>query len=101
MSVIIILEAETKPGKRSTLMSLLQKYLPQTRQYKGFIDISIHTQLETNLVLFYEQWETIKDYESYLQWRTETGVMEELGKSLLHPPTIRYFSTETFKVGNN
>lgn len=94
MSAIVILEADVKEGEKGELLKLLSQYLPETRKYKGFINISIHTEQKKNRVLFYETWESIEDYESYLQWRTETGVMKILGATLSSPPSIRYFNTE-------
>jgi len=79
MSIVVILEADVKEGKKDELLKLLSQYLPETRQYRGFIDISIHTEQKNSNVLFYEKWESVEDYESYLQWRTETGVMKTLG----------------------
>jgi len=94
MSAIVILEADVKEGKKDELLKLLSQYLPETRKYKGFISISIHTEQNKNHVLFYEKWDSVEDYESYLQWRTETGVMKTLGETLSSPPLIRYFHTE-------
>lgn len=93
MSVIVILEAEIKEGKIKELENLLRKYLPETRAYSGFIDIKIHQQKDKNTVIFYEEWKTIKDYESYLQMRTNEGVMKILGDTFIAPPSIRYFDT--------
>ncbi len=93
MSAIVTLEADVKEGQMNELLKLLSQYLPETRKYKGFIDISIHTEQNKNHVLFYEKWESIEDYESYLQWRTKTGVMKTLGATLSLPPLIRYFNT--------
>ncbi len=94
MSAIVILEADVKEGKKDELFKLLSQYLPDTKKYKGFIEISIHTEQKNNHVLFYEKWESVEDYESYLQWRTETGVMKILGAKLSSLPVIRYFNTE-------
>ncbi|MCK5830129.1 MAG: antibiotic biosynthesis monooxygenase [Methylococcales bacterium] len=94
MSAIVILEADIKEGQKEELLKLLSIYLPETRQYKGFINISIHIEHEMNHVLFYEKWQSFEDYESYLQWRTETGVMQILGATFSSPPLIRYFNTE-------
>jgi quinol monooxygenase YgiN len=94
MSTVVILEADVKDGQKDELLKLLSQYLPETRKYKGFIDISIHTEHDKSHVLFYEKWESVEDYESYLQWRTETGVMKILGATLSSPPLIRHFNTE-------
>jgi len=94
MSAIVTLDADVKEGKKDELLTLLSQYLPETRNYKGFISISIHTEKNKSHVLFYEKWESVKDYESYLQWRTEIGVMKTLGATFSSPPLIRYFSID-------
>lgn len=94
MSVVVILEADVKEGQKDELLNLLSQYLPETRIHKGFVSISIHTEQKKNHVLFYEEWESFEDYESYLQWRTKTGVMKTLEATLSSPPSIRYFHTE-------
>ncbi|MGC3836050.1 hypothetical protein ACPSKX_18370 [Moritella viscosa] len=73
MSVTVILEADVKPESKSNLLKLLSEYLPETNKYKGFISIS-----------------------TYLNWRTETGVMNKLADTFNSPPSIRYFNTEEF-----
>lgn len=94
MSVTITLEADIKTNQKENLLTMLKKYLPQTKVYKGFIDISIHTQINSNHILFFEKWETVEDYESYLSWRTKTGVMQKLGMTFETAPIIRYYNTE-------
>lgn len=94
MSTIVILEADVKPESKSKLLTRLMQLLPETKQYKGFINISIHSEEDTNQVVFYEEWQTVDDYHAYLKWRTETGVMKELGDTFNSPPSIRYFNTE-------
>ena len=94
MSVTITLEADIKPGERETLLSLLKRLLPETKVYKGFISISIHIEKNSSHLLFFEKWESIPDYEAYLSWRQDTGVMNQLGALFSEPPTIRYYNTE-------
>ncbi|PKH52468.1 antibiotic biosynthesis monooxygenase [Tenacibaculum sp. Bg11-29] len=92
-STIIILEVKVKEEKINELQNLLSEYLPETRKYKGFIDIKIHKNLADNTFVFYEEWETTQDYEAYLKWRTDTGVMDALGNTFSSPPNIRYWNT--------
>jgi quinol monooxygenase YgiN len=94
MSITVILEADVKAESKSNLFALLRQYLPETRQYKGFMGISIHSEQDTNQVVFYEQWQSVEDYHAYLDWRTNTGVMGELAATFNKPPSIRYFNTQ-------
>ena len=91
MSVIITLEANIKKNQEKNLLSMLKELLPETRVYKGFIDISIHIEKEGKHVLFFEKWESVEDYESYLAWRGSTGVMDRLATVFEENPTIRYY----------
>ncbi len=92
MSVIVLLEAHVKPEAVDELKSSLKALLPDTRAYDGCQGIDIYGNLEDggNLV-FYERWDSREHYEKYLAWRTETGVMDQLGAMLTAPPSIRYF----------
>ncbi len=94
MSVIVTLEAGLREGCREDLVTMLREFLPQTRLYKGFIDISINFQRESNSVLFFEEWESVEAYEAYLAWRVETGVMDRLGSVFVSAPDISYFDRE-------
>lgn len=98
MSVFVTLEGAIKPGKSDELLMLLEKYLPQTKQYKGFESISIHFEKTANNVIFFQKWRSVQHYESYLAWRTETGVMGRLGEVFLSRPTIRYFDNASLQV---
>ncbi len=93
MSIVVTLEAEIKPGETDNLLNLLSKHLRETRKYPGFVDISIHLEKDSQHVLFYQNWQRFEDYdyEAYLGWRAETGVLAELKQKLRSEPVIRYF----------
>ncbi len=38
-----------------------------------------------------EQWDTRQHYETYLQWRTDTGVLGNIAEKLDGEPSIRSF----------
>lgn len=94
MSVTVLLEADVKQGKKQDLLNFLTAALPDTRQFAGFIDISIQSELQSNKVIFYSQWQQVSNYQNYLAWRTEKGDLNILSQMLNSPPNIRYFETE-------
>jgi quinol monooxygenase YgiN len=94
MSITVILEADPKPGQKTKLLHVLSQYLPETSRYKGFIEISIYSEVNTELVIFLSKWDSIEVYQQYLQWRVDTGIMAILGDLLTVPPVIRYLSKE-------
>ncbi len=53
MSVSVMPHVELLPGKQQGLLDMQQGYLPDTRQYAGFINISILSEIEENTVVFY------------------------------------------------
>lgn len=91
MSAVVMLEVEVKDGMVTDLIQLLKQYLPDTRKYSGFIRIAIHVEENSNRVVFLSEWDRREDYDAYLQWRVETGVMDIIGKTLKGAPAIRYF----------
>jgi quinol monooxygenase YgiN len=92
MSAIVLVEMQVKPDAINEMKSLLKKILPDTRVYDGCKSVNIYGNLDDsgNLV-FYERWDSKKQYDSYLTWRTETGVLAQLGAMLESPPSIRHF----------
>ena len=40
-------------------------------------------------MVFIEYWDSAEHYQSYLSWRTETGVLDRLVEMLAAPPVIR------------
>ena len=72
--------------------SIIKKIAPDTRAYAGCQLFDIWTdQNKPGHVFFYEIWDSRGDQEKYLAWRTETGLMDQLGPFLGAPPVISYF----------
>ena len=92
MSVMIIFETRIKSKEISNMKSYLDEILPDTRAYDGCqsLDVYFNTDDTGNMVMV-EFWDSRAHYEKYLNWRTETGVMDKVGAMLAEPPSIRYF----------
>lgn len=91
MAVCVTFNLAVDPNKMDDFLAAVKGAAPETRAYDGcqLFDIWIDQNTPGN-VLFYEIWDSRAQQEKYLQWRTETGVMEALGSMLTAPPTIRY-----------
>ncbi|MBL4798339.1 MAG: antibiotic biosynthesis monooxygenase [Oleispira sp.] len=63
MSVTVILEAKVKEGRKARLLKLLTKLLPDTHNFNGFIDISIYSEADTELVIFISKWHSFEVYQ--------------------------------------
>ena len=92
MSVLVLLEAPVKSEDISNMKSYMAEILPDTRAYDGCrgVDAYFNTEDAGNMVLV-EYRDSRAQYEKYVGWRTETGVMYKIGAMLAGPPSIRYF----------
>ena len=93
MSVTVFLELNLKPENVDDLTSFLRDDLHYTRGFDGCNSITIQKNQDdpTNLV-FVENWDSKRQFESYLEWRTGRGDVEKMGAWLAGPPSIRYFN---------
>lgn len=92
MAVMVLLEINAIEGTGGDMLATLEAILPDTRARDGFLDVVVHQNQDDkdNLVLI-EKWETRGHYESYLGWRQETGVLDQLVAACSTPPSIRYY----------
>ncbi len=92
MSTYVATEFKTQPGRAEELVAALSSALPASLIHDGCQAISLRRNQDdpTNLVSF-TQWESRRHYDEYLDWRTETGLTDELGAMLTEPMSIKYF----------
>ena len=93
MSTIVILEIKANPGTGDSLQALFKEILPDTRSYNGCISLDlIRNQDDPDTFIAYEVWESKEHYETYFQWRVDTGAIAALEPMIEGPPQIRYFN---------
>ncbi|MFT4603862.1 MAG: quinol monooxygenase YgiN [Rhodothermales bacterium] len=61
-----------------------------TRAYDR-TDITAYLNDDGQTFVLIENWKAKAQYEKYLAWRTETGVMAKLASLLEEPASMRYF----------
>ena len=77
-----------KPGEIDNFMNILKgpEGLKKTREFKGCLDINCFIDIDNeDCLVLYQQWESKEDHQSYLNWRKESGMMDELNINLLEP----------------
>ncbi len=90
MACQVLLEATIKDGCHDKLRQRFVELLPATRAYEGINSIYItKDQDNPSQIVIVELWESRAHYENYLDWRTETGVMDELA-TMMENPTWRF-----------
>ena len=82
MSVLVNLEIPVKKERIEDFFNYLRDILVDTRAYEGCIRLETYHEMENSKVLLIEEWEKIENQESYMQWRTETGLVEALEEFL-------------------
>ena len=92
MSVLVRVEAQAKPGEEANLVAYLQELLPVTRTREGCRGAEIYRDLDDATVFaLAETWDSREQYQAYLDWRAETGVLEKVGTMLVDAPSFRFF----------
>jgi len=89
---MVSVELKTQPGKAQALCSeVFGPAFSATRNYDGFIELTVYIEQALDTVLIIEKWKTKEHYEKYLKWRIDTGLVEALAPYAAAAPVIRFF----------
>ncbi|MFT3661437.1 MAG: antibiotic biosynthesis monooxygenase family protein [Gordonia sp. (in: high G+C Gram-positive bacteria)] len=92
MTCQAVLAITAKEGKYDELREWLVKILPDTRGFQGCVSVEFYrNQDDPQDLVILEKWNSRADYEAYLAWRTEEGILGELGEFIDGELTVRYF----------
>ena len=82
---------DLKPGDVGCqpILDFLTEILPDTRSFDGCQDLKVYIEGDGEGMVFIEYWDSAEHYQRYLNWRTETGVLDRLVEMLAAPPVIR------------
>ena len=79
MSHTAIVEFPCNDGSGAGLLETLKVVLIDTRAFAGNEGIETYSDQDNpDLVVLWEKWATRAEYEAYLAWRMETGLMDVL-----------------------
>ena len=82
----LILTFPCKPGLGQVLLEAFKTALVDTRAYEGCISVATYTSATNpDDIVLIEVWENKAAQASYMQWRTDTGMPEQLGPLLAGP----------------
>lgn len=92
MATAVTIDLSINPDQVDEFLALIKEIAPATRAYDGCQLFDIWKDQDVaGRVLFYEVWDSRPHQETYLAWRTETGLMDKIGPYLAAPPTISYY----------
>ncbi len=91
--VLVNLQLRIKKGLEAGFIEELNVLLKETRAYEGCHGVYFIQNLDdpTNLE-FFSKWDSREHYEKYLQWRVDSGVLEDVSERYGDgDPVWRYF----------
>ncbi len=92
MAVVVLVSIPFDEAKADEYKAALKSMLPDTRARQGAIKVHlIEDKDQPADVVVYEEWESRKDHEDYIAWRTERGDMDALASMLRAEPSIKYY----------
>ena len=91
MPVLALVDVKIKPESLDEFTSFIKEILPDTRSYDGNRGAWFYANQEdeANIVIA-ELWDSVEHHTRYVEWRTETGVMDRVESSLAAPANLRY-----------
>ena len=78
MKNLVIVSFPAKEGMLDDLTETLKAALPDTRSFDGCISVDTYIEDSTNTIHLIEDWETLDHQAKYLNWRVETGLLDDL-----------------------
>jgi quinol monooxygenase YgiN len=91
MGVRVMLNCKVKPGQFDSLLPFLKENLPNVRGFQGNMMVKVLLDEENSEMLLDEEWLSVEDHKAYINFISENGVLEALGRFLSAPPQIKYF----------
>ncbi len=82
----LILTFPCKPSAGKVLLEAFATALSDTRAFPGCISVTTYTSATNpDDIILIEEWDTRDSQMKYMQWRTDTGMPEQLGPLLAGP----------------
>jgi quinol monooxygenase YgiN len=93
MSINIITQFKSKPGRADDLIALIRKLLPESLLHAGCEEVAIRqNQDEPDDIISAQKWTSRRHYEEYMAWRTKNGVTAQFQELLSSDLQVRYFN---------
>lgn len=92
MTVQVTMELTLKEGRYNDFRDFMVRILPDTRPYQGCVSIEfVRDQDNPAHLLVMEKWNSRTDYERYLKWRMDSGIMGEIVGMIEGEPKLQFF----------
>ena len=92
MSIVVLVEFNSKPEATNTLKQFMADALPDTRAYDGCISLDVYNNADSdNNIVMGAKWESREHQEKAMELSAKKGTFEKLGEMLSSKPSFRYF----------
>ena len=78
MKNLVIVSFPAKAESLETLKEAMRRALPDTRSFDGCLSVITFIEESTNTIHLIEDWESLNHQAAYLNWRVETGLLDNL-----------------------
>ena len=82
MKNLVIVSFPAKEESLETLKEAMRRALPETRSFDGCHSVNTFIEESTNTIHLIEDWESLNHQAAYLNWRVETGLLDDLDSFL-------------------
>ena len=76
-AVAVIVKLSIKSDLFDKAIEFIKDRIVETRAFEGCQKCEVAASKEESDIIVYEIWDTFDDQKKYVEWRTETGVLEE------------------------
>lgn len=88
MSVMVSLQLPIQPDKFDEAVGVMKEILPDTRAFEGCEQVDTYLDRDGSSILLIERWEKPEHQQAYMNWRIESGFMEQAGAFAAGPPAV-------------
>jgi len=78
MKNVVVADFKVKSDKVQEMAEVFKEALVVTRDFDGCLGIDVYYEDKTKTYTLIEDWDSLEQYEIYLQWRIDTGIAELL-----------------------
>ena len=82
MKNVVIADFKVKADKVQEMADVFKEALVVTRDFDGCLGIDVYYEDKTKPYTLIEDWDSLEQYETYLQWRIDTGIADLLNPIL-------------------
>ena len=88
MKVVAKVKIFVIPEKYEQAICFLKNHLAETSVYDGCEACHAAGSANNFEIIIYQEWDSVESYDKYLNWRKETGVMEEFETNYTGSPSV-------------